>query len=92
MKIWRVFHIRDRKYRFEIIVSVCLMIIRLLPSAECATISLECTKVKLLILNNLVLCDQKLGMRIILNKNAKIDHVYNTGKVRGGGRVVGIIL
>ena len=60
VKIWRVFQIRDRKYRFEI--NFCVLIndyslfadphIFVYGSAECATISLECTNVKLLILNN----------------------------------------
>ena len=61
VKIWRVFHIRDRKYRFKIN-TMCLindywliadLNIFVYGSAECATISLECTKVKLLILNDL---------------------------------------
>ena len=62
VKICRVFLIRDRKYRFEIN-SMCLindyshiadLHIFVYGSAECATTSLECTNVKLLllILNN----------------------------------------
>ena len=57
--IWRVFHICDKKYRFKI--SLCVfndysliadLHLLVYGSAECATISLECTMVKLLILNN----------------------------------------
>ena len=40
VKIWRLFHIHDRNYIF------------VYGRAECKTISLECTKVKFLILNN----------------------------------------
>ena len=59
VKIWRLFHIResiDSK-----LISVCLindysliadLYIFVYGRTECATISLECTKVKLLILNN----------------------------------------
>ena len=38
MQIWHIFHIRDRRYRIEINL--------------CASISLECAKVKLSIINN----------------------------------------
>ena len=65
VKIWRVFHIQDRKYRFEInFYSVCLIndysvfnycrptYLFVYGIAECASISLECTKVKLLLIKN----------------------------------------
>ena len=60
VKIWRLFHICDRKYRFKIIL-MCLindyslianLYIFVYERAECAAISLKCTKGKLLILNN----------------------------------------
>ena len=56
VKIWYLFHIHDSK-----LISVCLindysliadLHIFVYKRTECASISLECTKVKLLILNN----------------------------------------
>ena len=55
VKIWRVFHICDRKYRFEINFCVDDLYVFVYGSAGYATTSLECTKVKLLILNNFAL-------------------------------------
>ena len=60
VKIWHLLHICDRKYRFEINFYVFINDYSLIADlhifvygrAECATISLECTKVKLLILDN----------------------------------------
>ena len=54
VKIWRFFHIREI---FVFLINDYLLIadlhIFIYGRAECATISLECTKGKLLILNNL---------------------------------------
>ena len=66
VKIWRVFHIVIESIDSKLI-SVCLindyspiadLHIFVYGSAECATISLECTKVKLLILNKFTQVDQ----------------------------------
>ena len=60
MKIWRVVHIRDKND--SKLVGVCLindfsliadLHVFIYGSAECATTTLECTKVKFLILKNL---------------------------------------
>ena len=61
VKIWRVFHIRDRKCVDLKLISLCLIYdysliadlhIFVYGSAECTSISLECLKVKLFILNS----------------------------------------
>ena len=58
--IWRDFHIRDRRYRFES--NFCVfndyslianLNIFVYARAECESISLKCTKVRLSILNNI---------------------------------------
>ena len=50
VKIWYLFHIHDRKYRF-----IADLYVFVYGRAECASISLECTKVKLLTLDNIEL-------------------------------------
>ena len=62
VKIWHLFHIRDRRYSSKLN-SVCVfndysliadLHIFVYGRAECASISLEYTKVKLVISNNFV--------------------------------------
>ena len=51
--IWHLFHIRDRKYRIEInYLLIADLHIFVYGRSELSSISLECTKVKLLILND----------------------------------------
>ena len=61
VQIWPLFYIRDKRYRIEINFCVCLindysliadLHIFVYERAECGSISLELTKVKLSLLNN----------------------------------------
>ena len=101
VKIWHLFNICNRKYKFEInfceLINDYLLIddphIFVYGCAECASVSLKCTKVKLLILNNFALhpttCPilyERSSTKVILVNPIPRCLWANLFHVRGGGK------